>query len=119
MKNKNKMSDGRREIIDGMRAVWRHIRVFKRRIIVLAVLGLFSAVANGFIPYITGRFLDALIGVSQGAVTFVSLSSVFSDVPLWAVLLGIWAVVQLVANVIDWVADRKVRIMSTEVHIGI
>ena len=64
------------EIKKGLRAIWRHVRPFKSGLTVLVFLGLVSAVANGFVPYITGRFFDALIAVSERKTTFFSGSRV-------------------------------------------
>jgi len=76
-------------------------------LIILGILGIISAAANGFVPYITGRFFDALIGVSQHQ------SAMFGAFQLWAVLLGAWVLIQLVANNIDWVIDRMNRFIDT------
>jgi len=101
------------EFKTGLRAIGRHTKVHRNQLILLSFLGIISAAANGFVPYVTGRFLDALIGVSQGQ------SAYYNLFPLWAVFLGIWAFVQLVANNIDWVMDRLRRQVDNKVHFGI
>jgi ABC-type multidrug transport system fused ATPase/permease subunit len=53
-------------IKEGVRGIWRHVRPYRNKLAVLAFLGLISAVANGAVPYVTGRFFDALIALSQG-----------------------------------------------------
>jgi ABC-type multidrug transport system fused ATPase/permease subunit len=80
----------------------------------LVFLGIISAIANGFVPYITGRFFDALINVSQHKANFTAYS-----LPLWAFLLGVWAVIQLVANGIDWTMDRMSRRVDTSIQFKI
>lgn len=50
---------------EGARGIWRHVRAYNKIIILLGVLGIISAIANGFVPYVTGRFFDALIALSQ------------------------------------------------------
>ncbi|TSC67427.1 MAG: ATP-binding cassette, subfamily B, bacterial MsbA [Parcubacteria group bacterium Gr01-1014_73] len=77
------------------------------------VLGVISAIANGFVPLITGRFFDALINVSQQKTT------VFGSLPLWGLLLSIWAIIQLVANNVDWIMDRLRRKIDTRVQFNI
>ncbi|MBN2094398.1 MAG: ABC transporter ATP-binding protein [Candidatus Zambryskibacteria bacterium] len=104
----------KKEIKRGLKAIWRHLEPFRSKIIILIILGLISAVSNGFIPYITGRFFDALIGLSQHKETFIS-----DSLPLWAVLLGIWAIIQLIANNIDWIMDRLRRAVDIGVHFNI
>src|SRR5206468_1990665 len=81
------------------------------KVTLLATLGFISAGANGFVPYITGRFFDALIGVSQHKVDMFS-----SSLPFWIVLLGGWVLTQLVANNIDWVMDRTRRKLANDMH---
>lgn len=104
----------RADLVGGLRAIWRHIKPFRRTLTILAVLGLISAVANGVVPYVTGRFFDALIGVSRGE--SVTEAGAF---PLWMGLLFLWALVQLVANNIDWVIDRLQRKVYIKVHLKI
>jgi ABC-type multidrug transport system fused ATPase/permease subunit len=102
------------EIRKGIRALWRHIKPFKKELGILSALGLISAVSNGFIPYITGRFFDALIGLSHG-----ESATGFAGFPLWGILLFVWAVVQLIANNIDWIMDRSRRRVDTKLHMNI
>lgn len=67
---------------------------------VLVWLGVFSALANGSVPYIAGKFFDAIIGSSALLVGGV-------NVPLWVVLLSVWGILQLIALMIDWMWDVK------------
>ena len=106
--------DQKDEMKKGLRAVWRHVRPFRKELTILVALGVVSAVANGFVPYVTGRFFDTLIDLSQGKHTLA-----IRALPLWGVLLGVWVLVQLVANNIDWVMDRLRRRVDTGVLFGI
>jgi len=92
------------EIKRGIKAIWRHTRSYKGRLVVLVVLGLISSIANGFVPYITGRFFDSLVGLSQNRI-----ASGWGDLPIWMLLLAAWALVQIIANNVDWVMDRLRR----------
>ncbi|OHA85387.1 MAG: hypothetical protein A2408_00655 [Candidatus Yonathbacteria bacterium RIFOXYC1_FULL_52_10] len=102
------------EVREGLRAIARHVKPFKKELWILIALGVVSAIANGFVPYITGKFFDALIQLSRGESSFVA-----SNIPLWVFLLSVWAFVQLVANNIDWVMDRMRRHVDTKVHLNI
>lgn len=102
------------EVGKGIRALWRHVKPFKRDLWILSALGLVSAVANGFVPYITGRFFDALILLSKGE----SAAGVWS-LPLWGALLTAWAITQIIANNIDWVMDRMRRKTDSQIHLAI
>lgn len=95
-----------------MKALWRHLRPFKKQLMLLSLLGVVSAFANGAIPYVTGRFFDALIAISRG-------ESGDKDIPLWVIFLGIWFVVQFIATNIDWVMDRMRRAADTRAHLKI
>ncbi|MHB1316809.1 MAG: ABC transporter ATP-binding protein [Minisyncoccota bacterium] len=112
-KNEEDSGFKKEDIKKGIQAIWRHIKPFKKELFVLMLLGVVSAIANGFIPYVTGRFFDALIKLSQG------ISPLQNGLPLWSVLLGIWIIVQLIANNIDWFMDRLRRRVDTQVHFNI
>ncbi len=93
-----------------VRAIWRPLKRYKNELIVMSILGIFSAVANGTVPLLVGRFLDALIKPSQ-----ISLPH-FGFVPLFAVLLGAWVLAQLIGNSTDWVIGRISRRVSTNLE---
>src|SRR3989344_3911317 len=99
---------------EGVAGVWRHIAPYKSLATAIAVLGVLSSAANGAVPYVTGRFFDALIALSQGQDVMA-----LWGLPTWGLLLGIWALVQVVANATDWVDDRKRRAIGAKVHLRI
>jgi ABC-type multidrug transport system fused ATPase/permease subunit len=78
----------------------------------LIVLGLISAIANGFVPYVTGRFFDALIQVAAGKPSGAGL-------PLWGMLLAVWTLVEVVANATDWIKDRMRRTLENKISFGV
>jgi ABC-type multidrug transport system fused ATPase/permease subunit len=97
---------------EGARGIWRHVKPHRDKLVFLAFFGLVSAAANGAVPFVTGRFFDALIGLSEGRAeggTF----------PLWAAMLVLWAGIQIVANGIDWMMDRSRRKIDTKTHLSI
>lgn len=98
---------------DGVRGVWRHARAYRGKLFLLALLGLVSAGANGVVPYVTGRFFDALITISEGKTASSTM------LPLWASMLIAWAVIQIIANSTDWVMDRSRRKIDTSMHLAI
>ncbi len=97
---------------EGVRGIWRHVRHYRGQLLALGLLGLISAATNGAVPYVTGRFFDALIGLSQGKPD----GSAF---PFWATMLAIWAGIQIVANGIDWVMDRSRRKIDSYVQLDV
>lgn len=111
------MQEGTKEktnIGRGLRAIMRHARAFRQLLNWLVVLGLISAAANGAVPYVTGRFFDALIRVSQH-----DQSSVFAGLPFWGFFILLWAVVQIVANNVDWLKDRIKRRVGNSIWFNV
>ncbi len=98
---------------EGVQGVWRHVLPHKALLVWLIILGLISAVANGLVPYVTGRFFDALIGISAGT------PASASGLPLWGILLAAWALIQVVANGTDWVKDRMRRMLDTKIQFNV
>lgn len=92
----------------GMRVVLRHTRTHKKLLTWLLVLGFVSAVANGFVPFVTGRFFDTLIQLARG-------QNEITGLPRWELYLGIWTLVQVIANGTDWIRDRLRRDLDTRV----
>ena len=99
-------------IREGVTSVWRHARAYKKTIAALGLLGIISAIANGFVPYITGRFFDALIALSQGQ------TAQFSGLPLWAFMLAVWAGIRIIGDGVDWWNDRRRRWLTTNMQLG-
>ena len=104
----------KKEIRAGLRAIRGFARPFKRQFTILIVLGLVSSIANGSVPYVTGRFFDAMIGLSEHRP-----SAYVGSLPLWGFLLLIWAVIQLVASNVGWVMDRLRRHVNNKIHFNI
>lgn len=80
---------------------------------VLAALGLISAGANGALPYILGRFFDALIALAEGN------AAVSDSLPLWLGLLLLYACIQVVANGVDWLMGRMSRRVEVDIQVGL
>lgn len=85
----------------GIKTLIRYLGQYKREIVVLSVMGILSAIGNGVVPYIAGRFLDSIS------------SSVVVDVAgfvlnLYVALLIAWAIIQTTTYILDW----RITIMS-------
>lgn len=98
---------------EGAAAVFRHVRPHKRLLVGIICLGFISAIANGLVPYVTGRFFDALIHLAQGS------GSVHFGFSLWVILLAVWTLVQIFANGADWITDRFRRTLDTRITMEI
>ncbi len=114
MQINNEHKEEKAEIKRGINAVWRHTSPFKKQLIFLVALGLISALANGAVPYVTGRFFDALVELSQSRG-----STGLGNLPVWVIFLAIWTTIQLIANNIDWIMDRLRRNVDIKVHFNI
>lgn len=89
-----------------------HLTSYKKEIILLSVLGIISAIANGTVPFIMGKFLDSLQTLSK---TF----SLFDfTAPLWVCILTLWVVAQLTAGVLGWVLDYRANILRYSIQLG-
>lgn len=102
-------------IARGIRAIRRHAQPFKKQFWMLVILGLLSAVANGAVPYVTGRFFDALVNLSEHKTAAVGTFSL----PLWGAFLVAWTIIQIIANNVDWVMDRLRRQVDDKIHFNI
>ena len=52
---------GKKSLKNGWKILFKYLMEYKSEVILLSVLGVISALANGTIPYITGRFFDAIL----------------------------------------------------------
>ncbi|KND49209.1 MAG: ATP-binding cassette, subfamily B, bacterial [Parcubacteria bacterium C7867-008] len=93
-----------------LRIFWRHVGQYKGVLILVSFLGVLSAVANGVVPLVMGRFFDSLVQTSQVTLPVVG------EVMNWQFLLGLWVFVQLVANTIDWLISQQSRSLTTTIE---
>jgi ABC-type multidrug transport system fused ATPase/permease subunit len=77
----------------GTAIIARHLRPYKKMLILLSIFGLLNATAQAFVPLVSGKIFDAIIKISQiPATTLIP----FID------LLVIWGVLQIASNAIGW-----------------
>lgn len=89
-----------KDSFSGWGIAWRYISANKDELKVLTWLGVFSALANGSVPYVAGKFFDAIVKPSTLLIGGVNISR-------WAGILFIWGMFQLVALALDWVWDVR------------
>ncbi len=97
-------------ISNGLRVIFRYLAEYKKDLIVLSVLGVISAVANGVVPYLVGRLFDAILS----PVPVFAGTSV--EMPIWLFFIILWGITQIVANVIDWIVNTRGDWMGTKLH---
>ena len=79
--------------IEGIRVIGRCLRPHKKTLIVLSILSVVDAVAQGFIPLLTGKIFDTIISIAQNPL----ITSVF----VFA-LIGAWLILQVSDNAASW-----------------
>ncbi len=91
----------REGVIVGLNVILRYVKQYRKDIVVLAIIGILSAVGNAFMPYISGRFFDSVINSS-----FIDVLGYV--IPLYAGMLILWCVVQCITYIMDW----RINILS-------
>lgn len=85
----------------GTKVLLKYMAQYRREIAILSVMGILSAIGNGIVPYIIGRFFDVITSVERTTILGYSI-------PVFAALLILWAIVQLITYILDW----KISILS-------
>lgn len=98
------------DLFKGWRIAWKYISANKNDLIILTWIGIFSALGNGTVPYIMGKFFDAIVKPSSVIIGETSL-------PFWGVLLCIWIIFQLVALGTDWIWDIRNEKLGNRVYV--
>lgn len=92
----------------GLKGIRRHLKPFRKEIIIISILGVIAAIANGLIPFLIGKFIDAIVALLEGD----PLSGGYT----WVAFLGIWALAQVIGDVLDWIVDRMRRAGDIKLH---
>lgn len=95
----------RQNIYVGFKVLMKYLSQYKRDIVILSVIGVLSAIGNGVIPYIAGRFFDSIIAPATTVIFSIVL-------PTYLALLILWAVIQLVTYLMDWRIQIKSEYLS-------
>ncbi|MAG12222.1 hypothetical protein CL630_00205 [bacterium] len=88
---------------DGWKIVFQYLFDYKKEVIFLSVLGVISALANGGVPYVVGKFFDAIL---EPALVFTDTSA---EMQLWVALIILFGIIQALANSVDWINDKRSR----------
>ncbi len=94
-------------------ALVRQLRPHRASLLALGVLEIAAAISNGVVPYLTGKFFDTLI--TPRAIALPPLG----EYPAWLVVLAAWAAVQVLANAVSWVIDRRTRSLTTNIEASV
>ncbi|MBU2109768.1 hypothetical protein KKB71_02320, partial [Patescibacteria group bacterium] len=75
--------------LNGLKIIFRYLGNYRKDLVILSVLGVVSAVANGVVPYIAGRLFDAILDPSK------IFSGTKLEMPLWLFLILVWLLIKL------------------------
>jgi len=94
--NEEKVQELNKEnLYTGFKVLLAYLGQYKKTILILSIVGVLSALGNGFIPYIAGMFFDSIVTPSTVVILGYTLE-------LYIVLLVSWSVIQLVTYILDW-----------------
>jgi len=112
-KPKNKirqMADKKEDFIKGLKIIFKYLRVYKKDLIILTILAIFSAIANGVVPYLAGRLFDAILDPSK---VFIGT---MLEMPLFLFFIIVWGLVKLAADLVDWQSGVRSEKLSNITH---
>jgi len=94
-------SINRENLYTGFKVLAKYMGQYRREIFVLSIMGIFSAIGNGVVPYIAGRFFDVIT-------SFETVTVLSYVLPVYLALLLLWSVIQLITYILDW----RINILS-------
>ena len=97
------------DFTEGWKILFKYLAEYKKEITLLSLLGVFSAFANASVPFVVGKFLDSLLDPSL-------MFQYPILMPQWMGFIAFWVIVQLVANISDWINDKERRRIGTFIH---
>ncbi|MDP1629475.1 MAG: ABC transporter ATP-binding protein, partial [bacterium] len=84
----------------GLKILFGYLRHYRKTLIYLSVLSIFSAIANSAIPYLAGRLIDSLIAGGFGFLFLVIL----------------WLIVRVITDVTGWILGIKSDHLETNME---
>ncbi len=87
--------------IKGIKIIFNYLAKHKRDLVLLSILGVISAIANGSVPYLIGRLFDSILKPST---IFIGAQI---EIPLFLFFIFIWLIVQLATDIVDWRSSIK------------
>ena len=94
----------------GFKILFKYLFKYKKEIILLSFLGVISGFANAAVPYIVGSFFDAILDVSKMVEYF------DYTIPLWVAFVVLFGIIQIFANLSDWIIDKRGKRIAILVH---
>lgn len=94
----------------GLKIIWEYIAQYRKNLIILGVLGIISAIANGTVPYLIGRLFDAILSPSK------IFAGTNIEMPLFVFFLLLWLLIKLTADIVDWRNKLKSEYLGDRVY---
>ncbi|MFA6095760.1 MAG: ABC transporter ATP-binding protein, partial [Candidatus Paceibacterota bacterium] len=100
----------KKSVLESAAILVGYLKRYRKETIALSLFGIISAIGNGVVPIIAGRFFDSII--TPGTIAILHWI-----VPMYAFLLAIWALVQIVAYFVDWQINIRSENFSNTVWV--
>ena len=91
----------REQLVEGFKVVVKHLTNYKRDLVLLSLMGVFSAIAYSVEPYLVGRIFDTILEPNN---IFIGTAI---EMPLWLLCIILWIVTLGISNFIDWLITLK------------
>jgi ABC-type multidrug transport system fused ATPase/permease subunit len=92
----------------GFRVLFNYLSRYKKAIAMLSLLGIVSAIGNGAVPYIIGKFFDAITNTATIEIFGISIY-------FYLALLIAWVAIQLVTSFVDWIISITSEFLSNTI----
>ncbi len=109
LKGKKDKKLGKNDIINGLSVLFRMFGKYRREALTFLILGIITSLANTSVPYVIGSLVDALSDPSAVR-TFLGLA-----IPLYVVVLVIWACVQVILVFIEKHVNRESDVFGVKI----
>ncbi|MBU6415205.1 ABC transporter ATP-binding protein/permease, partial [Patescibacteria group bacterium] len=91
---------------EGLTIVFRYFQPHRATVFLLMAFSIVSALANTAVPYLAGKIIDSIAG-------FRTMSVYGRAVPAVIIFIGVWLVIRLVSDIIDWQLQAKRSYLGT------
>lgn len=100
----------REKTFAGLKIILQYLGRYRQELVILSVFSVVSAIANSAVPYLAGRLFDAILEPEKIFII------ILGTIPLWLLLIILWAIVRLISDVIDWIIDGKSNRLENLIH---
>ncbi len=95
-------------VIAGWKIIVKYLRPHQKAVFVLTAMSIVSALAGAAVPYLAGKIIDTVLKFNNVSLWFVG------SVPAVFLFIGVWFVVRMVSDVVDWQLYMRNTLLSGE-----